>query len=329
MKSRPHLRSILVPCFVLVLIVFLPASSFGRTLENGSYGWDDVYPLQKRLIELGYLDEGQADAEYGNRTEAAVKAFQKANGLEATGIADETTQEKMYERTVVYAAGTTPVPTASPTLAPILEMGYVVSEDGLIAVEYNPNVESKIDNYCALTLNIVSVQSNDDEMVLYNISIEDLLLYANDVDEKEELLACINNCKVLTGGVYLISIDCSIGDATKTYQKVFLANNYFPEDIENADIAVINRCETILRNSLKNPYSLIMRSVTATNYLERDAVLYEIEYSGQNSLGGYTVDTVIYVYSITNDSIYSYSYASWMNEQYLDDETARVYTYTY
>ena len=54
--------------------------------------------LQRRLIELGYLAEGSADGVFGSGTAAALSAFQAKLGLAATGAADVTTQEKLYDR---------------------------------------------------------------------------------------------------------------------------------------------------------------------------------------------------------------------------------------
>ena len=51
--------------------------------------------LQNRLIELGYLNDA-ADGFYGENTEMAVKEFQKSNGLQETGIADPSTQDRLY-----------------------------------------------------------------------------------------------------------------------------------------------------------------------------------------------------------------------------------------
>ena len=53
-----------------------------------------VAALQKRLIALGYLS-GSADGEYGKKTQDAVKAYQKAAGLEQTGVCDYKTYESM------------------------------------------------------------------------------------------------------------------------------------------------------------------------------------------------------------------------------------------
>ena len=55
-------------------------------LKKTTYSWY-AYELQEKLIELGYL-EGKADGIYGDSCVKAVTAYQKANGLEETGIAD-------------------------------------------------------------------------------------------------------------------------------------------------------------------------------------------------------------------------------------------------
>lgn len=57
-----------------------------RVLHKGSLG-RDVFLLQAGLFDMGY-DCGIPDGDYGVNTEAAVKQLQKANDVEATGIAD-------------------------------------------------------------------------------------------------------------------------------------------------------------------------------------------------------------------------------------------------
>lgn len=54
--------------------------------------------LQRRLIELGYLSEGNADGVFGSGTAAALSAFQAKLGLAATGAADVITQQKIYDK---------------------------------------------------------------------------------------------------------------------------------------------------------------------------------------------------------------------------------------
>lgn len=60
-----------------------------RTLTVGSQG-DDVGLLQVRLTELGH-DPGPADGIFGQKTAAAVRAFQAAQGLPVTGTVDADT----------------------------------------------------------------------------------------------------------------------------------------------------------------------------------------------------------------------------------------------
>ena len=61
------------------------------TLKKGSKG-ETVKALQKQLMDLGYdLGKYGADGDFGSATLAAVKAFQKANGLKDDGIVGDAT----------------------------------------------------------------------------------------------------------------------------------------------------------------------------------------------------------------------------------------------
>ena len=63
-------------------------------LSSGSKG-NDVYKLQIRLIELGYLT-GKSTGTYDVNTEAAMLVFQAHNGLTANGIADKVVRDLLY-----------------------------------------------------------------------------------------------------------------------------------------------------------------------------------------------------------------------------------------
>ena len=67
----------------------VPALLDFESLKPGARG-EEVKALQEYLKEEGFLT-GQADGSYGRGTQAAVSAFQKAQGLEPTGIADAST----------------------------------------------------------------------------------------------------------------------------------------------------------------------------------------------------------------------------------------------
>lgn len=69
-----------------------PKPKFERTLRRGDQG-DDVKALQKILNDLGF--ELEADGNYGRGTRDAVKAFQKANKLNADGSFGPQTAEKL------------------------------------------------------------------------------------------------------------------------------------------------------------------------------------------------------------------------------------------
>jgi|GEM_PF-1492225 len=65
------------------------------TLREGIKDNDDVQRMQRRLIELGFLDKG-ADGDFGPKTTAAVKAFQKAAGLTEDGVATAELLDLLY-----------------------------------------------------------------------------------------------------------------------------------------------------------------------------------------------------------------------------------------
>jgi peptidoglycan hydrolase-like protein with peptidoglycan-binding domain len=82
------------------------------TLTKGDKS-DMVLELQNRLFELGFLLDDR-DGAYGSKTQTAVKLFQQAAGLEATGIADNETQRKLYAEDAPRTeyAQATPTPAA-------------------------------------------------------------------------------------------------------------------------------------------------------------------------------------------------------------------------
>lgn len=63
------------------------------TVQTGSSG-AEVWRVQRRLRQLKYLYT--PDGSYGSLSEYAVKYFQRKNGLQETGIADQATQEALF-----------------------------------------------------------------------------------------------------------------------------------------------------------------------------------------------------------------------------------------
>ena len=89
----------------------LYASSSGGSLASSSYpckGWtgDEVRKLQSALIAKGYsCGSSGVDGSFGSDTDAAVRKFQKDNGLEVDGIAGPKTQAALYASSSGGSAG--------------------------------------------------------------------------------------------------------------------------------------------------------------------------------------------------------------------------------
>ncbi len=73
---------------LISVLIFFGGISASAAIAPGSRG-SQVTAMQKKLIALGYLKD-TADGSYGPATKAAVKSFEKANGLTADGKADDT-----------------------------------------------------------------------------------------------------------------------------------------------------------------------------------------------------------------------------------------------
>ena len=69
-------------------------------MQEGDEG-DDVREVQDRLYELGYLDKGSRTALFGEKTAAAVRAFQSANKLKVDGKVGAKTLNALYSGDVV------------------------------------------------------------------------------------------------------------------------------------------------------------------------------------------------------------------------------------
>jgi len=87
--------------------------------KNGDSG-AEIKKMQQRLKDLGYL-RGSADGDFGDATEAAVRAFQANNNLTVDGKAGNATLNKLYSSSAKRAPSDptrTPRPTATPTARP-------------------------------------------------------------------------------------------------------------------------------------------------------------------------------------------------------------------
>lgn len=88
---------------------YAPASPLlSLNLSAGSSG-ENVQRLQTRLYYKGYLSKtSSVDGDYGSITTSAIKLFQTAVGMSATGVADSKTIRALYSTNAPKYAGTTP-----------------------------------------------------------------------------------------------------------------------------------------------------------------------------------------------------------------------------
>jgi len=87
-----------------------------RPLNANARG-EEVRLLQEKLKELGYYS-GNITGNYQEGTVAAVKEFQAACGIAASGVADVKTQEKLYGLAVRPTPTPSPIPSPTPVRTP-------------------------------------------------------------------------------------------------------------------------------------------------------------------------------------------------------------------
>lgn len=79
--------------FLIMVLIISACVGVWATSRRGSSG-SEVRQIQEKLKRWGYYN-GSVDGIYGSRTEAAVKKFQRNNGLTADGIAGKATLSAM------------------------------------------------------------------------------------------------------------------------------------------------------------------------------------------------------------------------------------------
>jgi peptidoglycan hydrolase-like protein with peptidoglycan-binding domain len=75
-------------------LLFSNFTAFAAVLRSGDKG-EGVTQIQAALVERGFLAEKDAKGSYNKKTVSAIKAFQEAEQLEATGVADVRTQVRL------------------------------------------------------------------------------------------------------------------------------------------------------------------------------------------------------------------------------------------
>lgn len=88
--KKSYVAAVLFACFA-----FAVSCALAQSYRNGDYA-SEVSIIQEALEELD-LYYADITGHFGNKTERAVKLFQKKCGLPQTGVADETTLSWLYE----------------------------------------------------------------------------------------------------------------------------------------------------------------------------------------------------------------------------------------
>ena len=81
-----------------------PYQPFERELRYGTTG-ADVQKVQQKLMDMGYFTYSKTTTGYYKNTQAAVEAFQKANGISVTGVVDEETWDLIFNAAYLGGEG--------------------------------------------------------------------------------------------------------------------------------------------------------------------------------------------------------------------------------
>lgn len=106
----------------------------GRAPINSESSRGDIAVLQSHLQQLKYLSNGGTDGSYGPGTTAAVTKYQKDNGLEPTGIADEKTLNSIDEKIAAIRDNNTKLERGSKEKSRVMQLQFK-----LVDLGYNTN----------------------------------------------------------------------------------------------------------------------------------------------------------------------------------------------
>lgn len=140
-SQTPTLAPALLPTVSLQPAVTATATATPvpyTTLQVGDRG-EDVKKLQRRLTELGYLND-KIDGIFGQNTKKAVERFQYYNDLTTDGKAGRATLTKLYESKNVVTAPPDITPSPTVTLQPAVAVQvYYVDQTGLLLYQMTVN----------------------------------------------------------------------------------------------------------------------------------------------------------------------------------------------
>lgn len=115
--KKSYVAAVLFACFAFVV-----SCALAQSYRNGDYA-SEVSIIQEALEELD-LYYADITGHFGNKTERAVKLFQKKYGLPQTGVADEATLSRLYEEADIDGA-----PVVSESIGPAYASGTTLRRD--------------------------------------------------------------------------------------------------------------------------------------------------------------------------------------------------------
>ena len=115
--KKSYVAAVLFACFA-----FAVSCALAQSYRNGDYA-SEVSIIQEALEELD-LYYADITGHFGNKTERAVKLFQKKYGLPQTGVADEATLSRLYEEADIDDA-----PVVSESIGPAYASGTTLRRD--------------------------------------------------------------------------------------------------------------------------------------------------------------------------------------------------------
>lgn len=131
MKNRRWLCMLLVIQLLIALPLFQAEADQYTTLRPGMRG-EEVKKMQQALIDLGFL-KGTADGIFGNKTENAVRKFQKTYHLAVDGIAGNQTLTLLYKlQAEAAAAASSSTSSSSTSSSGIFGGNYTTLKQGMV-----------------------------------------------------------------------------------------------------------------------------------------------------------------------------------------------------
>lgn len=156
--------------FLALLLILLPACAQCTEWADLSVGSrsDEVVRVKERLFELGYYRSGPFTRQFTEDTAEKIKLFQRANGLDETGVADAETVGALFSEDARRAPRPTmrplctPAPTPAAELPPRDEEGYLAGEGEF----FYENPEEGLWRYLSPDIQITIVRRKDSQIKL-------------------------------------------------------------------------------------------------------------------------------------------------------------------